>query len=285
MSGALDVLQHIGVQPHMLTPAMLGEGALEQRGIRLLILPRAIALSDAEVVAIRRFLAMGGKVLADGPTAAFDAHGRARKAPVLPGFPVIPADTALMTDVLRRAGVEPILRVTNQDGTPAAEVQVHSWRNGGVTMVGVQADYAAAGVQRQVVLRLPSPTTIQSVRGGGTTVTDTLPVLLDPVVPTLLVLAPAPLPKPMLVVATAGRTTRLVLTLSGASPAAVHIARVEMIRPDGAPSTAFNLPLTGTAVTPTVTFERDDPAGTWTVRMRDMLGSGVTEVRLNVPPP
>ncbi len=284
MGGALSLLQHIAIQPHMLTPESLVAGALEHDGIGMLILPRSLALSDAEVAAIRRFLAAGGKVLADGPPGALDQHGRSRPTQVLPNFPGIPGDPALMTDVLHRAGIDPLLHVTNPDGTPATGVQVYLWRNGGVLLTGIQADYVAGGGQREVVVKLPAARTIQNMRGGGITATDTLPVSLDPAVPTLLALAPAALPKPVIGIVTPGRNARLVVSLSGPSAAAAHIVHIDLLRPDGAPSTGFNMTLTGAALTPTIAFERDDPGGNWTVRATDMMGSGSVEVSLRVPP-
>jgi hypothetical protein len=47
-------------------------------GYRVLILPRTLALSDAEAAAIRAFVARGGTVIADYLPGVFDQHGRAR---------------------------------------------------------------------------------------------------------------------------------------------------------------------------------------------------------------
>ena len=57
---------------------MLEAGALGQDGVRVLILPHAIALSDAEVQAIKTFAQSGGTVLADTEPGLFDGHSRLR---------------------------------------------------------------------------------------------------------------------------------------------------------------------------------------------------------------
>lgn len=280
---SLELLQHLGVQPRMLSPRMLEEGGLG--AVRLLILPYAIALSDAEVQAIRHFVAGGGKVFAEGQAGVLDQHGRARSGGVLPAFPPVPTGRAQMGEALAGAGVAALLRVENPDGSPAEGVQVMSLRDGDVTLVGIQADFLAGAGQRQVVVKLPVARALQNLRGGGATVADTLPVTLDPVVPTLLAIAPAPLPRPVVAVVSAGRTARLVFSLSGPSAAATQVEQVEMIRPDRTVAATFRVPLSGQMVTPTLGFAPDDPAGTWMVRVRDLLGSGLVETRLNVPPP
>jgi len=60
-----------------------GELARAESGIKTLILPRAIALSDREVDAIKQFAAGGGRVIADAVCARFDEHGKLRPRPAL----------------------------------------------------------------------------------------------------------------------------------------------------------------------------------------------------------
>lgn len=61
----------------------LGELERVLGGIKTLILPRAIALSDREVDSIKAFVAKGGRVVADAVCARFDEHGRLRTRPAL----------------------------------------------------------------------------------------------------------------------------------------------------------------------------------------------------------
>jgi hypothetical protein len=285
MTASFDQLRALAVQPRILSPALLENGALDPQSTRLLILPRSIALSDAAIQAIQRFTAFGGIIVADGPAGVLDAHGRARPRAPLPNFPGLPGDAEQMATLLARAGVQPILRVLNPDGTQAGGVQVHSRRNGGVTLVGVQADYIQGAGPRQAVLQLPAPIAIQNLRGGGATVTDRLPITLDPVVPALFALSAGPLPKPVLGLVSSGRTTRLVVSLGAGFPAAMQVVMIDLVRPDGTSGGSVRVPLSGTPVTPQITFERSDPGGLWIARARDMLGSGIAELRFNVPAP
>jgi hypothetical protein len=51
--------------------------------IKIIVLPRAVALSDAEVSALKRFVEAGGRVLADAACGRFDEHGKLRAKPAL----------------------------------------------------------------------------------------------------------------------------------------------------------------------------------------------------------
>jgi hypothetical protein len=57
---------------------MVREGALDQPGLRVLLLPRVEALTQAEAEAVRRFLARGGVVMADVRTGLYDGHCKPR---------------------------------------------------------------------------------------------------------------------------------------------------------------------------------------------------------------
>ena len=52
-------------------------------GIKTLILPQTIALSDLEIETIKQFVAKGGRVIADAACGRFDEHGRVRAKPAL----------------------------------------------------------------------------------------------------------------------------------------------------------------------------------------------------------
>jgi hypothetical protein len=96
----LQRLLGLGITPNLLTTPMLEAGALSGHGIRVLILPDAIALSDAEVAAIKAFAASGGKVLADTAPGLFDGHIKLRPAPPLAGIAEVP-------EALQRTGTPP----------------------------------------------------------------------------------------------------------------------------------------------------------------------------------
>ncbi|MEI6232233.1 MAG: beta-galactosidase [Planctomycetota bacterium] len=60
-----------------------GELLRPENGIKTLILPRVIALSDREIEAIKLFAANGGRVIADAVCGRFDEHARLRARPAL----------------------------------------------------------------------------------------------------------------------------------------------------------------------------------------------------------
>jgi hypothetical protein len=87
----VDALRRMGLQPRFITPAQLAKGPPAEA---FLILPDAIALSDAELAAIRSYR---GTVIADAPPGQFDEHGRRR---VRPSTPVRIVPLADLTRVL-----------------------------------------------------------------------------------------------------------------------------------------------------------------------------------------
>ena len=65
MTAFLDFLGRVGLEARVLMPEQIEKGAL-RHGIRVLILPRVLALSEREAAQIQRFAAGGGTVIADG---------------------------------------------------------------------------------------------------------------------------------------------------------------------------------------------------------------------------
>jgi hypothetical protein len=70
--GWVSVLDDLGLSFRFVAASQVEEGALQ--GERVLVLPYSAALSDREVVAIRRFVEEGGVLLADGAAGLFDEH-------------------------------------------------------------------------------------------------------------------------------------------------------------------------------------------------------------------
>jgi hypothetical protein len=185
-----DGLAHAGLQPRWLTPESLSGGGLA--GLRAVILPHALALSGAEVAAIRAFAAGGGTVLADIPAGAYDAHSRRRAAPpladvvtLLPGLP-----RAALRARLAAAGVVPGFAVAGPDGAAAGDVTIQVRRLGAATLLAVQRDYSEIPTE-DVVLTLPRPMQVRDLRGGAARRLTRLRLRLDAVTPALLTLADA----------------------------------------------------------------------------------------------
>ncbi len=72
------ILEDCGYQYNVVTGGQVAAGELVKEKYRVLILNRAICLSDAEAAAIRRFVAAGGTVIADHLTGMLDEHGVGR---------------------------------------------------------------------------------------------------------------------------------------------------------------------------------------------------------------
>ena len=162
---AIDGLAAVGITPRWLRPETLAAGV--PAGLRLLVLPHAIALGDAEVAAIRTFAAGGGIVVSDTDEAgAFDAHGRPRPVPPLAGLPLHPLPSpesgasAGFAPLLATAGTLPPFQV---DGPPGLEARLY--RNGAVTLLALHsAKLPESGAAPwPVTIRLPAPAELRQL--------------------------------------------------------------------------------------------------------------------------
>jgi hypothetical protein len=305
---AASLLIHQGVQPYWLSPALLANGALERLGIRLLVLPHALALSPGEVAAVRGFVARGGIVLADVAPGAFDGHGRQLPHPALADLgtkirltDALRRDDAPADDVVRAledAGVAAEFSLETPGGAPIRDVDVRLFRTGTATIIGLQRDLPAAaskadwvpGEARAAVLRLRHPAWLSDMRAPGFAAQGVaFPVSLDPVTPTVLAISPARLPAPTIsgpASARAGESMALHLGLTGPSQAALHVVHIEARDPAGRPVLAYaaNLALHDGSALWRLQLAADAAAGQWTILVRDMLGSGRASFTLSVRP-
>ncbi len=181
---ATETLAHLGLEPRWLSPELLQGGALRQ-GIRALILPHAIALSDAELSEIRAFATAGGLVLADTPPGGYDAHSRRRATPLAEHVTLLPAFSGL-TAALAAAGVAPDFSLLRPDGTRATDATVRVLQHGPTTLLGIQRDLSSAATAEDMVLALPAPRRVRDLRAGTQSTTGRLTLRLDPVEPTIL---------------------------------------------------------------------------------------------------
>ena len=158
--------QHIGLQHRLVSAGQVENGDLVRAGYRVLILPRTIALSDAAATAIRKFVKVGGTVIADGTPCVFDEHGRQLKTPALANiFPHSSDATATRTgfgkgqvinlaapgprdsagrqrlrDIVAGAGIEPMIALARRDGGPVEDMETYIFDNGAVTIVALLRD-------------------------------------------------------------------------------------------------------------------------------------------------
>jgi hypothetical protein len=161
-------LARSGLAPRYLGPAQLAEGGL--RGIRLLILPHAIALSARDAAAIRRFVASGGHVVADVVPGAFDQHGRWRAHSPLGslfagrgrGRLLRSGDAAGLRAAAARAGVRPRFPVT----APLDDVTTYVFRDGRNTIVAVQRAFRSKAATERVRIGLPAARQVVDLMSG-----------------------------------------------------------------------------------------------------------------------
>ena len=193
-------LAELGVQPRFVSSGMLEAGMLRDGSVKVLILPHAIALSDAEVAAITGFRAAGGTVLADSEPGLFDGHGRRRAAAPLPEVPHPaamrldgdadnPSTLAALAALLREAGAGPRVRLLGPDGQVATGVEGRWFSHPSGAVLALQAGRAWGGPP-VVTVRLPGRMTVTDFRGGAVVAGDRVEVALDPIAPTILLLAP-----------------------------------------------------------------------------------------------
>ncbi len=190
-----DRLAALGLRPHWLAQAGLERGVPD--GIRVLILPHAIALSDQEIIEIRAFKARGGAVLADIEPGAFDGHGRRRGALPLagaadtpPGMRPDPGGFQAFADMLQASGVVPGVNVTLQDGHPAPGLVLRMFRQGNNRLIALQSAQPF-GAPGPVTLRWAGRARLtELVRNTDWGEGEQLTITLDPVSPFLLLLQP-----------------------------------------------------------------------------------------------
>ncbi len=275
MREAAGQLQAAGIVPHWLTPDRLAAGGL-RHGVRLLVLPQLLALSDGEASEIAAFRAAGGTVVALGETGLFDGMGRTRPAPLdLPHGEV--------TAALAAAGITPLARMpTARGGEPPPTVTVR--RNGDVLLLGI-ASGRDAPLESQDTPRIAFDTRhfMRDLRhGGGWNEASSVEISLDREGPVLLALAPVALPAPLLRAPTglrAGETARLTLGLAGPTPAAATVLHVTLRDPAGRIARVYsgNTVLRGGEAIWPVPFACDDQPGDWRIEVHDVLGGGTVE--------
>jgi hypothetical protein len=306
-------LQQLGLGPRYLSSKMIEKGALRGKSYKLLVLPHSIALSDAEVEAIKDFAAHGGVVITDTTPGIYDEHGRELTVPrtarlfhlrraieVSPGRPRVNNnadppisfagdDIARFGGVLARSGISSGIRVRDDHDSLPTDIAIHKYRNGRVNLVAFQRDFPATTekisvqlLRRDYIYDVPAGTFLGYKRE--------LRLTLDPAVPTILALSPLPLSRPSLTVprsAHPGREVRLVLRLIGRREHAVHVLHVAVSDPAGQTISdlssnvimhhrekVIRLPLPHTAA-----------VGTWAITAVDVMSGRHVQATLEVAGP
>jgi hypothetical protein len=198
------LITHLGLQGQIISSAMVADGALQQRGWRVLILPHAIALSSQEAEEIRRFVVRGGTIIADSEPGLYDQHSRRLARPLLADVfrakagtdatfafgkghaayvvphaefhdPTAGSEALTLRDLrqeLLRAQVHWPLTVSDLAGQSVSDVEVHFFQSGGTMIVALQRDPPtspesvgmAAASAQMISLSLPQRFLVHDVR-------------------------------------------------------------------------------------------------------------------------
>ncbi len=298
MLDAITSLEALALHPRVTTTALIEQGMLEREGDRLLILPHAIALSAEAERAIARFVAHGGRVIADIEPARFDAHGKPRptggplEALLEHGSTVrrVALEPSSLMNVLHEWGMTPAVTLATADRDPGAEIESHLFRNGGVTIIGLQAK-SAAGAGASVAITPRERAFVYDLRSGQALGRrERIEIALRADTPTLLAFSPTPLPA-LKIAAPArlhlGESAVLEIGYAGPQPLAAAVFDVELIDPVGRHSRSSGRILLGgrnRALLP-LDFARESTAvGRWEIRVRDVVGGQTAIICLDVEP-
>ncbi len=280
--GYFEAFRQLGIAPRFISPAQLAGGVLERRTDKVLILPHAIALSDAEAAAVRRFADAGGTVVADVVPGAFDAHSKARATPALaPLFAaskqnvrLVAPDSPGLGALLASAGIAPAVKVRTADGARPPDIESTAFRDGKVTIVAVQRTRpkAVQPPDETVTVDLPAGSYVTDLMAGTSLgQRDHVTVTLDTVTPAIFAVSPAPLPEGTMSV-TRGPDATLRIARA-ATDARLRPFHVTVTGPDGkaVPALSGNLLLAGRTATRTLMPGPDAPAGRWRIEVTDLL--------------
>jgi hypothetical protein len=322
------VIEDTGRQYNFVAYGQIEDGELLKRGYRVLVLPRSSALSEREAEAIRAFVRQGGTLLLDGEAGTFDEHSRRLPQPRLQDLFTNygkgrvwrvassllnyhqdrlvgkqGAAQAIVSDLLKEAGVEPPFAVTNAQGRPVVGVETHRFRNGGVTLVALHRNPQLRVDElgppefksnerfekpQPVRLTLPAAMHVYDIRSGRAMgLIKQAELSVEPYEPVILACSPEELP---VLQATApasigrGESGQIGVSFSGITPAAQHVVRVDVVDPAGAvvPHYSGNVPAERGRGGKLLPLARNDATGEWEIRVRDVLSGQEASSRVTV---
>lgn len=327
MGGFLRLFEHLGIAPQVVTRERLEAGDLEKSGLRLLVLPRAIALSPGEAAAIRRFLGTGGTVIADGEPGLFDQHSRRFKKPPLAdlfrsagdassprmasrggriryldplrgaraddggcGFGLPAFDD--MAEFLEQARLAPTVTLRNAAGKRAADSEISVFRQDSATIVALLPDPICTGDAlardgERVTLTLDHVQHAHDlIARADLGRTDHVELTLDPAAPAMMAISDRRI-FPVGVAAPAKIRLGETAELKFASTRPMSVLHIDIVDPAGRLVAAYsgNLRFRGGQGRKDIPFALNDPAGSWEIRVRDILTGDITTRRIRVLPP
>jgi hypothetical protein len=321
------LLEDEGLQYNFVSYGQVEEGELVKRGYKVLILPRSTALSAREADQIRDFVSRGGVVIADGQPGVFDEHCKRLPRPLLAdlfdvsgsgAFTMRPYELGkavyinadvlnyhrnrlvskeapvhrMMSEILQQSGIRPQVAVSGADGRPVVGVEVHTFRNGGVTIVALltnpQLHIEDLGPPEfrsnerfakpfNVNVTVPAESYLYDMRAARPLGRrKSISLTVQPYEPVILSVSATPLPE--LAISAPRRIQRgsnLELAVGGTppSPGAVHVIHIDVIDPSGKPVEYYsgNLLAPAGRASKTIPIAVSDPPGRWQVRARDLI--------------
>jgi Beta-galactosidase len=312
-----QALEHMGLQHRFVSSEQLRRGELRNRNYRALLLPHSVALAASEATEVRDFVERGGVVVADGEPGQFDEHGRWLPRPALSdvfaGPPIHSAagfvfgngkavylasangrdrqNTGRLSRILGAVGVQPLFPVLRRDGGPADDVETRIFRNGELTILGLQRDYAAPSHPNKdeiVVLALPRTFSVYDLRSrrrlGNT---DHLELALDAVEPALLTLSEKPIAPPSIDGPRRAHLGEVAeFQIRSDAPVAHGVTHLDMIDPDGSLVNHYsgNLVTAGAVARYKLPLAFNDKIGVWKLRATDLPSGGTATAELQVDP-
>jgi hypothetical protein len=171
-------------------PEQLARGDLG--GAKVLILPSVVALSAADAVAVQKFVANGGRVIADVVPGSFDEHGRRLPRASLADLfesgsgRIVPVgDRAGLAEALSDAGVKPAYPVQAPDN----DVTTYVYRLGGRMILALQRDFTDSETSEPASIALPNTILVEDLRSGKSLGrAQRLDLMLDAITPAVLAL-------------------------------------------------------------------------------------------------
>ncbi|HEX7361826.1 MAG TPA: beta-galactosidase [Bryobacteraceae bacterium] len=321
------LIEDHGLQYNFVSYKQVKQGDLSKGGYRILILPRSLALSKAEATAITNFVHEGGTLIVDGNAGTYDQHCRRLPQSSLAG--VLSGNTGRgkvvhmnalhyrekritgaeapvygqMTKVLAEAGVAPRYRVARADGRPMAGIETQVFRDGGVSIVGLDSNppveqdnlgplkkLSQKRFQKPQPIHLITPQEMYAYdirRAKPLGKVKDLSLTIDPYEPTIIAFSPTPLPNleirsPRRI--RRGETARIGFMLEGHFNARHDVLHVAVLGPDGKPISRYsgNILMSSQGGEKTLPLALNDPAGTWTIAVHDLLSGQKRKTTIDV---
>jgi len=303
-----DLLRNLGYGYDYVSYEQLEAGEVLRRGYRALVLADAVAMSDAEVLAVRAFADAGGAVISFGEPAVREQNCRSRGgSPLLDLFgegtphtlvsaeetaystavqfpnsgdnaALIAHERTAMADALAKAGITPVgLRIEETDGRgEIVNLEILPKRDpSGRRTWCVLAPYRSTA--RTALFTFEEAGYVYDlVSGRAYGRTGALELTLGQGMPCAL--AKFPEAVDVVSVAAAGDT----VSLAYGTPVD-GVVRVRVFRPDGTEAACYarNVVLRKGRGTYAIPFAKFDPKGAWRIRVTSVFGNASAETTLD----